>query len=252
MADRDQVVPVSMDFLRAVDLGMVGGFEIFRRFGSNPDIQTVSDPEEIWDVGGLLTYPTSADTLTIVSADADDTAGGTGARTVTITYLDSDWAEQTETLTLSGATPVGTSTAIRFIRATVASAGSSLTNEGALTVKIGAGTVGQIAAGAGQTLMTHYTVPAGKTAYMLSYSFSQDGGASNTRISIRSRPFGGAFNTKNVVSLEGTGATWVMQPDLYGYEFPAKTDIQCVVDSVTQTVEVTGQYILLLVDDWLA
>lgn len=240
----------SLDFLRAVDLGLYGGtYEMFRRFGFLPTVTTTTDPEDVWDVLGTKTYPTSAGELTIVSDDAADVAAGTGARTVKLWWLDGDYVEQSDTVTMTGATPVVVAaSALRFIRALVVTAGSGGQNAGPLAVKIGATVVGQINdTGYNQTLQSHYTVPAGWTAHLLAYQFSQDGGLSNTLIALKSRPEGGVFNTKVLTSLEGS-ATTVLNDDLvYGQSFPEKTDIKVEVLQVSQTVSVSASYTLLLV-----
>lgn len=239
-----------LDFLRAVDLGLYGGTHyIFRRFGFLPTVTTTTDPEDVWDVLGTKTYPTTAGELTIVSDDAADVAAGTGARTVKVWYLDGDYVSQSAEVTLTGATPVVVAAeAIRFVRALVLTAGSGGQNAGPLTAKIGATTVGQINdTGYNQTLQSHYTVPAGYTAYLLAYHISQDGGASNTLVALKARPFGGVFNTKVLVSMEGTATTVAEEQDILGQSFEEKTDIKVEVLQVSQTVSVSASYTLLVV-----
>lgn len=242
--------PIRTDFIQAVELGHVPGYSIFRRFGFLPTVTTTTDPEDVWDVLGTKTYPTSAGELTVVSDDAADVAAGTGARTVNVAYLDSDYVMQNATVTMTGATPVVVAaSAIRFIRAYVVTAGSGLQNAGPITAKIGATTVGQINdTGYNQTLQSHFTVPAGKRAYLLRYQFSQDGGASNTLITLDARPEGGVFNTKIVSSLEGAATTVIQEENIFGQVFAAKTDLKVVVRQVSQTVSVSATYTLLLED----
>ena len=71
-----------------ISLGHLEGYSGIRKFGAN---LLVSDSEEvIWPLGGAYTWPTTATTWTISSADVDDTSAGTGARTVEIHALDAD------------------------------------------------------------------------------------------------------------------------------------------------------------------
>lgn len=118
----------------------------------------------------------------IASASANDTAAGTGARTVNITYYDQlGVGPYTETVTLNGTTYVNTiATNICFIEEMqIITAGSGGTNAGILTLKAAAGgggaTIGTIAASAGQTYWAHHYVPSGKTCNITGLSCSHNG-----------------------------------------------------------------------------
>lgn len=78
----------SMDLMIA--LGAIEGYTHLRKFGRNTEIDTATDPEDVWGGGGLYTgFPTgAADTVDIVSASADDTAAGSGTQTLLIKGLD--------------------------------------------------------------------------------------------------------------------------------------------------------------------
>ena len=131
-----------------------------RKFGENPDVDTTSLPEDLWDVGGTYTFPSAAAETTIVSDDAADDAAGTGARTVTVVGQIAGNVETTEVATMDGATPVTlTNQFLRVYRLTVTTAGSGETNAGNIQVKHGATVLAQIAASEGQTLMAIFTVP---------------------------------------------------------------------------------------------
>jgi hypothetical protein len=118
----------------------------------------------------------------IASASANDTAAGTGARTVVITYFDQAGAGPfTETLTLNGTTGVNTvATNICFIeRMTVTSVGSGGSNAGIITlysaINKGGVTIGTIAATDNQTYWAHHYVPLGKTINVTGISASHNG-----------------------------------------------------------------------------
>jgi hypothetical protein len=110
------------------------------------------------------------------STNANDTAAGTGARSVTINYLDTNFVLKSTTVTMNGTTPVATGVAdIAFIESiVVASVGSVGGNVGTIQVwtnNNGTGTVwGSIAASDNQTYWAHHYVPAGVTCYLLKYS----------------------------------------------------------------------------------
>lgn len=118
----------------------------------------------------------------IASASANDTAAGTGARTIQITYLDATGAgPYTETVTLNGTSYVNTvATNICFIeQMEVLTAGSGLTNAGVLTLKAaaagGGATIGTINAGDRQTFWAHHYVPVDKEANITGISVSHNG-----------------------------------------------------------------------------
>ena len=100
------------------------------------------------------TEPTAAAQRSIASASVNDTAAGTGARTVRLVYFDGTGAGPfTEDLTLNGTTPVNTvATNIRFIENIfVITVGSGLANAGVITlygaIAGGGGVVGTIGIG---------------------------------------------------------------------------------------------------------
>jgi len=118
-----QVLPPYEDYMLAVAKGQVTGHSIVHKFGQNNDIGTAK--ETVWDVGGLYSYLTSATALKVSSDDANDTSDGTGARTVQIYGLNSDYDEIDETITLNGQTAVNTTKLyLRIYRMVVKTAGS--------------------------------------------------------------------------------------------------------------------------------
>jgi hypothetical protein len=117
------------------------------------------------------------------SSSANDTSAGTGARQVEITYYDQTCAGPfTETVTLSGTTPVATTnTDICFIeKIKVVSSGSGERNAGTITLYVnnsgGGGTIGTVGVGnviSGQgdnrTFWGHHYVQAGKTVSLSTF-----------------------------------------------------------------------------------
>lgn len=116
-------------------------------------------------------------TGSIVSSSASDAAAGTGARTVTITYVDQTGATQaTETATLNGTTAVNlVNTAKCFIQSMVVNTvGTGGANAGTITLftaAAGGGTnVGSIAAGDKRTFWAHHYVVTGKTCHVTDFT----------------------------------------------------------------------------------
>ena len=118
----------------------------------------------------------------IASANANDSAAGTGARQVVLTYYDQTGAGPfTETITLNGTTYVNTvATNICFVdKVVVSSVGSGGVNAGILTLKAatagGGATICTITAGDNTTLIAHHYVATGKTALITGISCSHSG-----------------------------------------------------------------------------
>ena len=164
------------DYLVEVSRGNVPGASCILKFGMNEDIDTGSIPEEVWSYGGAYTFPTAAAIVRVTSTSAADTSAGTGARTITVEGLDSNYAEVSVDVTMNGLSNVDTTqTFIRVHRAFVKTAGTSEYNVGGIRiVHQGTGTpvVAEIPATYGQTEMAIYTIPAGKSGYLTSFSGS--------------------------------------------------------------------------------
>ena len=242
MADFRSIAQVGTTepFALQVARGQIPGHKLKFKFGNNP---SVSDSvETIWSEGGLYVYPSSATQMTVSSSSANDTATGTGARTINIEGLDADYNEISEDIILNGQTPVTTvKSYLRINRGVVLTAGSGEKNAGIIRAGTGTVTSGVPAnvflsingIGDNQTLMCLWTVPAGYTAFMVQTNVST-GNASQTPAlldtSIVARPIGGVFNTQERITLKDGN-------QLQGYNFPLrfteKTDIEVRAQSST-------------------
>ena len=125
-------------------------------FGFNRTIGTGF--ETIWDDGGNYTFPTSAVTMDVVSTSASDTMD------VLISGLDANYAEISETVTLTGTVAVTTSASFLRINSAIILAGS---NVGDISISNGGTKYGFIGATLGTTQSSVYTVPAGHSLYLL-------------------------------------------------------------------------------------
>ena len=133
------------------------------KFGRNPDIDTGSTPEDVWDAGGIWVPPTQARVHDVASSSVDDTAAGTGMRTLRLYgLLDWDTEEVEEDITLNGTSNVATANSYVIVyRMEGLTFGSGGTNAGNITATAQTdGTVtAQITQNQGQTLMAIYGVP---------------------------------------------------------------------------------------------
>ena len=234
MQDKDSLlwIPVSSQAgrLRTIDYGYynqiaegnIADHYPLNKFGMNEDVGAAY--ESVWDGNTDYVYPTTATTAVLVGGAQDD-AGGTGALTVNISGLDANYDEVNEDVTMAGAGGSAPTTALflRVFRMKVLTAGSDGTNNAAITCTVNAKSVAIIAAGMGQTLMALWTVPAGATLYIRSWYANTSIVNKSAESRIRIKPFGGAWNTKRVIHINGSGSTYDWTPPLCITE---KSDIE--------------------------
>jgi hypothetical protein len=243
-----------MDLYQAIAEGSIQGYSLMEKFGENPVITTGTDPEDVWDGGGIYTFSTAADIDRLSSSDAADTMD------ITVYGLDENWEEVVQTITLTGQTPVALTTSlIRVYR--MVNAGSVDIAGDVYCFKNGAVTDGvpDVAAdiraiirnGNNQTLMTVYTVPAGKTGYFWGgyVAISRGVTTANVDFTWRARPFGSVFAVKSRIACVSNGnSTWN-----YTYKspvaLPEKTDILIRAEEVSQTCGVSGGFTVILRDN---
>ncbi|NDD54784.1 hypothetical protein EBZ39_13120 [bacterium] len=142
--------------------GQVDGHSSVEIFGYSTAIgSTAQGP--MWEgqtqSGGLYVPPASAAPLVLVSDSASDNT----TRSVVIEGLGAGFVPIIETIALNGTTNV--TTVNSFLRINQMSMLNS-TNTGNITASISSTVYAKINAGAGQTQMSIYTVPAGYTFYL--------------------------------------------------------------------------------------
>jgi len=241
-----------IDFFLAVAKGDFTGYTKVSKFGRNANVKS-SGYETIWDGSNLYPWPTAAETLDVASDDNDDTSAGTGARTVEIQGLDSNWNLLSETVTMNGGTDVTTTNSfLRVFRARVVTAGSTGTNEGTITMtgSTSSNVLAQISedtSGFGQTLMACYTIPAGKTGYLISLIF--DSGKDNEhsfRLLARDNTVtDAAWNTKEFSTARG-GFNQFRKHAINKFTEKTDLDLQAIASSSSAA---SGGFELILIDN---
>ena len=204
-------IGTSEPFELQVSRNQIPGHDFIHKFGYNPVIGV--DDETVWTQGGVYVYPTTASTMYISSSSTADTAAGTGARTATVSGLDANFIEISETVSLNGQAGVQLNSALNWYRVNrviVNTAGSGGANAGVLYVGTEATPTGgvptnkyaTVAIGDNQTLMCIWTVPLGYTAYLHQKDVSASSSAGKFAIvTLISRPKDGVFNVKDRVLL---------------------------------------------------
>lgn len=242
-----------MSLLERVSLGMEDGYSFIQKFGENPDID-VGGYEDIWELGGDYIYPTLAATNYISSSDNSDT------EEVTVIGLDSDWNVQTQNVTLQGQTKTEIGSGLTWIRVYRAynNNGTDLAGDVYIyeddTVTAGVpNTASKIKAcisnGSNQTQMALYSVPAGKTGYLVSSHASlskKKDGLSN--VQVKTREFGKVFRVRDLYEVASAGTSAVEQKYDFWIEIPEKSDIKLVADSSVADSGIAGGFSILLKD----
>ena len=235
-------------FYLEVAQGLISGYSFNHKFGAVPSMSNGATGS-IWDINDTI-YPWDAlnsVTGSIVNIERNNTAD-TGL-VVTVQGLDENYEEVSEDITITGADQTGSQLFTRVNRAFVVDAGG--VNTGNIDIEAGAAggtTVARITAGYGQTLMAVYTVPAGKTGYILhgTATGSSDTDASG---SMRIRYFGtDTFRIGHAFELQLRGGQ-------YDYTFqvpipiPEKTDIDVRAIMRSNNKRITAAFDILLVDN---
>lgn len=221
-------------------------------FGYNPDVDTT--PETIWPGDGLLPYLPAATQLKVSSANANDTAAGTGARTVYIGGLDSSHNEISEIVTMNGQTAVTTTKSFLHINsAYVMTAGSG--NGAAGNIYIGTGTVTLgvpatiydiIAYDYNNRLTGSYTIPAGYTGYLSQGLFSsgQAGGSNAVTGRLMTRGTNNIPLTAAVTTLNNGTADYAFE---YPVVIPEKTTVEAQAFGSSTNNSCSSMFIINLI-----
>jgi hypothetical protein len=198
-----------------ISAGLVDGYEHINKFGYSSNISGGSSYNTIWSQNNVYSYATNP---TVVAVAGTSDVGAT----VEIQGLDADFNQIVETVTVPSST---TAEYIRVFRMKLVEPATGTTNVGDITATFDGAIRAQIDAGAGQTLMALYTIPANKTGYLLKVAFSLDKSTdAKFRILARDNAVNGAFQLKGQF---GTFATNVEYNYPVPLKFTEKTDIEC-------------------------
>lgn len=202
--------------------------------GYNDDVDAGTTPETVWTGGGLISWPSAAAPIVIVSTSGSDTG------TVNIEGLSSTYAPITEVITLTGVTPV--TTVASFLRINEA---YTSTNVGIVTGTISSNPILHIGA-TGRQSAAVYTVPLGYKAYIPSYVTSVQK-AKDSRFSLLTREFGSTFKTiHGIESFQNTFHHDFHTP----LELLAKTDVEIrAVDAETNNTRIHASFEVILIHD---
>jgi hypothetical protein len=194
----------------------------------------------VWDGDSDYAYPSTATTATVTTSLADS------GFQVLVEGLDANYVSITETITGTSSGATGTEEFLRVFRASLTNQVGDSDNNSDITIRVDNKDAAIITAGEGQTLMAVYTVPANKTAYMKHLHSAPTKKDNDTIITLRARPFGGAFNTKGKFASTG-------DPVHYDYHVPIKfeekTDIEIKAENQAASGYISALFDLILLDN---
>ena len=223
------------DFDMMVSGGYIADHTFNHKFGAVDGIGN-NTTGTVWDIPNQL-YPwTALDTPAIVNVERNNV--GDNGITVTVQGLDGDYLEVSEDIVISGADQVGTQLFKRVNRAFISGA---ITNAGDIDIEAGAAggtTVARIQEGYGQTLMSVFTVPAGKTAYIHRITATaQDGKDATGWMYVREVNGVTAFRIKHTWEFYGDGGQYH-----YDFAFPLPVSEKSDIDMRVTTRDKNGRY----------
>jgi len=245
--DSTNRLPVrQFDFFFDVSAGKVAGHSGINVFGHNEQVGTAE--EHLWEYGGGYTYSSTADITQISSDSAGDT------NTVLIEGLDVNHAEKSVNIILNGTTPVGFSGFFRILNVINTSSTdfvgniSVITNSGTYTAGVPdtASTVrAYIVPGDNISMMAMYTIPAGKTGYIV---FGKASVSSGKDVVVRfyGRTNGGVFMLRHIVDINSANYDYFFKAPM---KMPEKTDIEVRATSSGAGTAVSAAFDIILVDN---
>ena len=203
--------------------GQIHGYSHINKFGYSDNIANLST---VWDGSNIYTYSTSVGTVTVTS---DAATNGDDGAVIEVQGLDADYNIVIQDIEISGSTGTGSTDLIRIFRARVKTpAADETTNVGNIDIDIADQLRAKILEEKGQTLMAVYTVPAGKTAYLLNITMSVDKNV-DVIYKLMARPIeNGGFNIKGQFGTFGTPIDHNYPVPL---KFEEKTDIEVRADA---------------------
>lgn len=260
---KDATAQTSGDFLLEVAKGNVPGHSLINKFGAADAV-----PTTLTVIATAKTYqtPTALTSLEILSDDnVNDVPAGTGARSVKVIGIGVDYKEVTETVQLNGSTPVPlVNQYYRNYRLQVMDSGtySSATqssHNSTITLRVvSAGAIwSQISKdgtfGLGQSEIGAFTIPAGKTGYIMSKNISIESAKNASvfmfvrdQIDVVSAPFG----AMRALELDrNVGERIDIVPKSVLAVVQEKTDVGFMARSITGTTAISVDFEILLIDN---
>lgn len=262
----------SLDMGISVSMGLTPGFSSVDKFGINPLVTTVSDPEDVWEDGGVYTFSDISDIDTLSSSDASDIGqlvSINGLLNDTTVGFSTGYAElngQNKVLIYDNTELTGDPITFWRVRRLGNESDSGNDFVGIIycyvDTAISSGVPTDITKrraivnnGNNQTLMAIDTIPFGKVGFLFrgEVGLEMTGGPSSTvdyaRMYYQSRRYGKVFKIKKSVTATTTGTSTYQDHRSFPDIIPALTDIKITVKEVSDDMGAWATFDILLVDE---
>jgi hypothetical protein len=242
LADKDGNIINSFGVASNIPIaaGLVDGYGHINKFGaSSGDIESGT----IWDGNGVgnandVVYPYPADSVVAVASGSNSGAG------VLVEGLDANFESASETINIGS---TGATVFSRIFRARMV----DTNNDADVSLTMGGTEAARIIEDKSQTLMAVYTVPAGKTAYLIKAQMGSDKASTNASLKYalmaRDTDDGNVFQIKGISYAAGGQNVVVEYP--VPLKFEEKTDIRVDVLAPNGGQTCSATLDLILVDN---
>lgn len=239
----------SPDYYTRIAQGEIDGATAIFQFGSNPDIDTGSVPETIWDGSALYTWSsfTDADITDIVSSNNADN------HMIAVFGLDVNYERVVNYPILNGQTKVTLATPMLRVCSMVNVSATNVAGDIYLITSGAAITLGvpddittvrakiRGVDGYQNTQMAMYTIPACHNGYVVGgfngFATKGDAGAI---VEVWARLYGGVFTLQGTIPVSSAGGL-VQTPFELPLKLPPKTDFEGrVVDTTANDISILG------------
>jgi len=251
------VIKIKNNFINEVANGNIYGYKVIDIFGFNSLISE-SESADVWEGGGKYVYDVygTAPIESLVSNDNTDNVP------IKITGLNIEGIEVEQIVNLNGSTRVSLNIPLWRI--------FKMENDGASDLKgcvfcytgtgnvpnIGDNTIRCIIKGNNnKSLMGIYTIPKGKTGYLVKGEFGIEftgnvgAGTNYATCHYESRRINKTFKVKKKISLITLGCSLYTDKRSFPDPIPELTDIKLVVDEVSENIGIWGAFDILLKDN---
>lgn len=226
----------------AIVRGDIQGVDSIEKYGKN---LTAAANDVVQDEEGTIAIETSATTIEIIGADADDVAAGAGAEAVRVFGVDANWNPIEETIITAGlsASLPSNNSYLYVYRAKIIDSGA-IRNEGNLTIRRSSAgaTLALILAGKGQTQKAMYPVFAGCSLYLERFRFEGSKTGSLTgEINLMEYELNEGIRVAHPIVFS-SGAVITAEWDLGVKRFTEKTLVWVEIESISAGAVITASF----------
>jgi len=221
---------------------------------------TFNDVGEGVGASGVALFPelTGSEIIQAISSNANDDGSpvGTGAQTIKVTYIDTNYnIVTTGDITLNGTTAVTVlaSGMLFFLFAEVTNVGSNGVSVGAITIRTSAPlTISQITAGGNASLDAAFMIPDGYTGYVFGWSMGNIQNSQDFRLRATVNKHDRSLSTVyHFQDNHNTASNESNNEDLPFLKYPArcKIKVSTISSSVAGTTRADSHFYVLLIQD---